>query len=488
MQRLMSRRAAGVLLHPVSLPGPRSFGEIGREAHNFIDFLAAAGFSVWQFLPLGPTGADRSPYQSTSAFAGNPELIDLDVLADSGWLQAEDICAAGLDRHELLRKAYHCLHELAVSEQHEKLTAFIEQHAYWLQDFALFTALRHEANGVSWTQWPEELKRREPGALMAAKRRLAKEILYVQFEQFVFFQQWNALRDHAHEKNVSLVGDLPFFVSHDSADVWAYPEGFQLNENGTPAVVAGVPPDYFSATGQYWGNPQYDWDNMRATDFCWWRTRIDHLQRLVDVLRVDHFRGFAATWVIPAEHETAEHGQWVAAPGEELLAHLQSAFGDLPWIAEDLGTITPDVEALRQNFHLPGMKILQFAFDSDASNPYLPHNHVPNCVVYTGTHDNDTSCGWYAQLPAGTKAKLCDYYALTEATMPWTLIQSALRSVAQLAVVPMQDLLQLDSEARMNTPGTMNSGNWSWRFNWDEVPPSLAVQLRHLVGMYGRLS
>ncbi|MGI9285148.1 MAG: 4-alpha-glucanotransferase [Pseudomonadales bacterium] len=488
MQSLMTRRGAGVLLHPISLPGPRAFGEIGREARNFVDFLAAAGFSVWQMLPLGPTGADRSPYQSTSAFAGNPELIDLDMLVDIGWLQSDDIYVAGLSRRKLLRKACRCVQEQEAAEQRENFTAFVDQHAYWLQDFALFTVLRYEANGVAWTQWPETLKRRDPTALAAAEGRLAEEMLYIQFEQFVFFQQWNDLRNYAHERNVSLVGDLPFFVSHDSADVWAYPEGFQLNKLGEPAVVAGVPPDYFCATGQHWGNPQYAWEHMRSTGFSWWRARVDHQQHLVDVLRVDHFRGFAATWVIPAENETAEHGQWVASPGEELLGHLQSDFGELPWIAEDLGTITPDVDTLRQKFHLPGMKILQFAFDSDASNPYLPHNHDPNCVVYTGTHDNDTSCGWYVQLSAETEGKLRDYYALTETAMPWTLIQSALRSVAQLAVVPMQDLLQLDSDARMNIPGTVNSNNWSWRFDWEQVPQPLAARLRHLVGIYGRLS
>lgn len=488
MRSLMSRRTAGVLLHPVSLPGPRAFGEIGREARNFVDFLAAAGVAVWQLLPLGPTGADRSPYQSTSAFAGNPDLIDLDVLTDYGWLAAEDIYAEGMSRQELLRKACRSFREREQGEAQEDFWAFIDQHAHWLQAFALFTVLRHEANGAPWTQWPEELKRRRPDALAAAEQRLAEEIRYIQFEQFVFFRQWSDLRNYAHERNVSLVGDLPFFVSHDSADVWAYPEGFQLNEHGEPAVVAGVPPDYFCATGQHWGNPQYAWEHMRGTEFSWWRARVAHQQQLVDVLRVDHFRGFAATWVIPADHETAEHGYWVASPGEELLTQLRSDFGELPWIAEDLGTITPDVEALRQQFLLPGMKILQFAFDSDATNPYLPHNHEANAVVYTGTHDNDTSCGWYAQLPDEIEAKLREYYALTEIDMPWTFVQSAWRSVARLAVVPMQDLMQLGSEARMNTPGTVNASNWSWRFSWDEVPQPLAARLRHLVGIYGRLS
>ncbi len=487
MQNLMSRRAAGVLLHPVSLPGPRAFGEIGREARNFVDFLASAGMSVWQMLPLGPTGPDRSPYQSTSAFAGNPDLIDLDLLADSGWLAAEDIYATGASRQALLRKACSIALAQEQSDTQQKFARFNDQHAHWLPAFALFEALRQESNGAPWTQWPDELKRRQPNALAAAERRLADAIRAVKFSQFVFFQQWSELRDYAHERNVSLVGDLPFFVSHDSADVWANPEAFQLTAAGEPAVVAGVPPDYFSVTGQHWGNPQYAWEQMRSNQFSWWRARVAHQQRLVDVLRVDHFRGFAATWVIPADHETAEHGAWVHSPGEELLTILQSDFGALPWIAEDLGTITADVDALRQQFLLPGMKILQFAFDSDAVNPYLPHNHEFNCVVYTGTHDNDTSCGWYAQLPESTTATLRDYYAQADVAMPWTLIQSAWRSVAQLAVVPMQDLLELGSEGRMNTPGTLQPDNWSWRFSWDDVPEPLVGRLRYLLGLYGRL-
>ncbi len=488
MHSLMSRRTAGVLLHPVSLPGPRAAGEIGYEARNFVDFLAAAGISVWQMLPLGPTGPDRSPYQSSSAFAGNPDLIDLDLLADYGWLAAEDIYAADADRQTLLHEACQqmCAQQEGAAQQN--FSSFIDQHAHWLQAFALFEVLRQEAQGAPWTQWPEELKRRQPTALTAAEQRLAEEIRVTKFTQFVFFKQWSELRHYAHERNVSLVGDLPFFVSHDSADVWAKPESFQLNDQGEPTVVAGVPPDYFSATGQHWGNPQYAWQQMRSNQFAWWRARVAHQQRLVDVLRVDHFRGFAATWVIPADHETAEHGSWIDSPGEELLTILQSDFGELPWIAEDLGTITPDVDALRQQFLLPGMKILQFAFDSDAANPYLPHNHEPNSVVYTGTHDNDTSCGWYAQLPAETAARLQDYYALADVAMPWTLMQSAWRSVAKLAVVPMQDLLELGSEARMNTPGTVQAGNWSWRFNWEDVPQPLAERLRHLVALYGRLA
>ncbi len=484
----MSRRTAGVLLHPVSLPGPRAAGEIGHEARNFVDFLATAGISIWQILPLGPTGPDRSPYQSTSAFAGNPDLIDLDLLADCGWLVAEDIYAANANRQTLLRQACSNVCEQEGSDAQQKFMGFVDQHAHWLQAFALFEALRRETQGASWTQWPENLKRRQPHALAAAEQRLAEEIRAIKFAQFVFFQQWSELRHYARERDVSLVGDLPFFVSHDSADVWANPQAFQLNAQGGPTVVAGVPPDYFSATGQHWGNPQYAWEHMRSDNFSWWRARVAHQQSLVDVLRVDHFRGFAATWVIPAEHKTAEHGVWVNSPGEELLTILQSDFGELPWIAEDLGTITPDVDALRQQFLLPGMKILQFAFDSDAANPYLPHNHELNSVVYTGTHDNDTSCGWYAQLPGETAARLRDYYAVNDVAMPWTLMQSAWRSVAKLAVVPMQDLLELGSEARMNTPGTVQAGNWSWRFKWEDVPQPLAGRLRHLVTLYGRLS
>lgn len=476
-------RRAGLLLHPTSLPGPQPRGDLGREAHNFIDFLAAAGMGVWQMLPLGPTHEDLSPYQCTSVHAGDPQLISLAALVDDGWLDAKD---ARRSSEEALAIAHVIFREQADSEARQAFDAFRNTHAAWLPDFALYQALREAQGGRSWTDWPAPLRDRDPAALKAARHELAGRIEGVAFEQFLFFRQWQALRAHARAAGIRLFGDMPIFVAHDSAEVWAHREYFLLDDEGRPTVVAGVPPDYFSETGQRWGNPLYDWARMQADGFAWWVERLRTQRELFDLIRIDHFRGFEAYWEIPAEAETAIDGRWVHAPGRALFARLREVFGELPLVAEDLGTITPEVEALRREFGLPGMKILQFAFGGGADNPYLPHWHERLSVVYTGTHDNDTTLGWYASVPAEVQAHVQAYLGHPGEAMPWPLIRAALASVAALAVVPMQDVLALDSAHRMNRPGEAE-GNWRWRFEWKMVPGDLAKRLHGLNALYGRL-
>ena len=484
---ILAARRAGVLLHPTSLPARGAAGELGQEARNFLRWLADAGFSVWQMLPIGPTHADDSPYQALSAHAGNPRLIDLEDLLQQGWLTAAQ-AAASAGKPALLRIAAQRFD--AALERDGPLAdafrSFRERTAHWLGDFALFMALREAHDESSWLDWPPALRQRDPEALAQAAARHAERIAGIEFEQFIFERQWAALKTHANGLGIALFGDMPIFVHLDSADVWANQRLFLLGSDGNPTVVAGVPPDYFSATGQRWGNPLYDWDGLAQTGYAWWIERVHTQQRLFDLIRVDHFRGFEAYWEIDATSATAIDGRWVKAPGRPFFQAIAAACGEVPFVAENLGVITAEVEALRRDLTLPGMLVLQFAFDGSPDNPYLPHNHAALEVVYTGTHDNDTTAGWYAALDDATRLRVNDYLGLPTEAMPWPLIRCALRSVARLAIVPMQDLLELGSDHRMNIPGTA-SGNWGWRFTWDQVPPQLHARLRHLLALYGRL-
>ncbi len=484
----LSQRRAGVLLHLTSLPGGEGVGDLGPDAFRFIDFLKASGVSVWQMLPLVPTHGDLSPYQGLSVHAGNPLVISLHLLQEWGWLDEEinhpkeDFVAYRLN---VLKDAYKGFQDNADDEAKAEFQQFVDTHQHWLEDYAMFQAIRQAHGHGSWLDWPEALRDRQPKALAVASKELAASIDYVRFEQFAFFRQWNHLRSYAQEHGILLFGDMPIFVAHDSAEVWANREYFALNGKGQTEVVAGVPPDYFSETGQRWGNPHYRWDVMRADNFKWWKSRITTQLEMFDWIRIDHFRGFEAYWEIPAEEETAINGRWIQAPGDDLFHALHEQFDPLPLVAEDLGIITEEVDALRKKYNMPGMKILQFAFGGDASNPYLPHNQTLDSVVYTGTHDNDTTVGWYQTLPEEVKVHATEYLGLPAEEMPWPLIRSALASVASLAIVPMQDLLALDGNHRMNTPGTTD-GNWRWRFEWAQMDDSLAPKLQSLIHLYGR--
>ncbi len=489
------RRRAGILLHPTSLPDSTHHalsenGDFGSDAFHFIDFLVASGMSIWQMLPLGPTHGDKSPYQCLSVHAGNSFLISLDLLVKSGWLPQESTLPASEDasryRRARLIQARQEFMQHASAEDHAAFKEFGTQQQHWLKDFALYTALHHEHEGRSWLDWPVLLRDREPQALEEVRGRLADQIEQTCFEQFIFFRQWFALKRYANERGILLFGDMPIFVAHDSADVWVHRQYFKLDEAGHPFVVTGVPPDYFSATGQRWGNPHYQWDLMQSDGFQWWIERMTTQFVLFDLVRIDHFRGFESCWEIPAQSPTAEGGRWVDVPGDALFGVLRATFNTLPLVAEDLGIITPEVDALREKHRFPGMKILQFAFEGGPTNPYLPHNHKKDSVVYTGTHDNNTTVGWFQELSYPAQNYIMEYLAKPLESMPLPLIRSAFASVANLAIIPMQDVLRLDAEHRMNLPGTPQ-GNWGWRYTWDQVPDDLVPRLRRMVEMYGRL-
>ena len=486
-------RASGVLLHPTALPGRYGIGELGDEARQFLAFLRAAGQRLWQVLPLGPTGYGDSPYQSFSAFAGNPLLIGTDRLLRDGLLTPDDLAdlpdfpTERVDfgpvieyKRTVLRRAY------TRFAARGDLRQLHEWHAPWLADFALFMALKDDHDGAVWSAWAPELARRQPAALDAARQRLADDIGFHRFCQYRFFQDWGDLKREANAAGVRIIGDLPIFVAYDSADVWADQGLFFLNAAGRPSVVAGVPPDYFSATGQLWGNPLYRWAVQARDDFAWWVARLRLALALFDLARIDHFRGFEAYWEIPAGEQTAINGRWVPGPGAPFFAAVQAQLGRLPIIAEDLGLITPAVVALRERFGLPGMAVLQFA-PSDPQNVYLPHNHERNSVVYTGTHDNDTTRGWWPTTTAVERAFAQRYLGrpITEETVAAEFIRLALGSVAQTAIVPLQDVLNLDAAARMNIPGTAG-GNWGWRYAAGALTPTIATWLRDLTELYAR--
>ena len=493
---MLSYRQSGILLHPTSLPGPQAVGALGTEAYQFVDFLAAAGQTIWQILPLGPTGYGNCPYSAFSAFAGNPLLISLEHLAvhgelDTGQLppatpaETADYATAIATQEPLLKMACDRFRTNKNEQRQAGFNDFCRRNAAWLDDYALFEAIRRSRDFSDWQAWPEGLRARESQALRQAEATLEDQILLQKYQQFVFFEQWFALKNYANRKGIKIYGDLPIFVALNSADVWANQDLYHLDDQGRPTMVAGVPPDYFSQTGQRWGNPLYHWERMAHRKFRWWHDRFRWNFQLFDLVRVDHFRGFSACWAIPAAEPTAVNGHWLDSPGHELFASLKEAFATLPIIAEDLGIITPDVERLRDNFAFPGMKILQFAFDSDAMNPYLPHNHTPNSVVYTGTHDNNTTLGWWQNLDQDVKRRISDYLNQKEPDMPWLLIATALASVSRLAIIPLQDILALPEDQRMNIPGTAE-GNWAWRYRKESLQPHLADKLRDLSLMYGR--
>ncbi|MCP4992463.1 MAG: 4-alpha-glucanotransferase [Gammaproteobacteria bacterium] len=488
-KQTLDRRRAGVLLHITSLPGRAATGDLGTEAFYFVDFLANAGFTVWQTLPVGPTQSDGSPYQTSSSHAGNPALISLEPLVSEGWLDEHWHSTdqyTQQDKNAALVEAWKRFRERPAEGLEEAYDTFVSDQNYWLDDYALFHALHKHHDDLCWWEWPAGVRDRNHKAIAQARQTLADAIDYARFEQFLFFNQWDALRTYANSKGVQLFGDMPIFVAHDSAEVWAHRNLFALDDEGHPKVVAGVPPDYFSETGQRWGNPLYCWDQMEAEDFAFWGDRLRTQLRLYDLIRIDHFRGFESYWEIPASEEYAINGEWVKASGEALFRYLQKTYNPLPLVAEDLGIITPEVEGLRDSFGLPGMKILQFAFSGESDNPYLPYHHQENSVVYTGTHDNDTTLGWYRSLDDKLRQYVNEYLGNPREIMPWPLIRMALASCSHLAILPMQDILGLDGDHRMNTPGTTED-NWSWRFNWEMVEGDLADRMRRRIKMYGRL-
>ncbi len=491
-------RASGILLHPTSLPGPHGSGDLGPDAYHFVDWLAAAHQRLWQILPLGGIGPGNSPYMSSSAFAGNVLLIDLAELQARGWLDAADLGpTAGLDkarvdfaqmwpfRMQRLAKAATAFEARATADERADLERFADAHAEWLPDYALFMTLAEANDWRDWCDWDPPLARREPSALAAARREHATRVAFWTFCQWCFYRQWARLKAHANGRGIEIVGDTPIFIAYQSADVWARPELFELDAQGRPTVVAGVPPDFFSATGQRWGNPLYRWSAHAADGFAWWVQRIRRTFELVDAVRIDHFRGFAAHWEIAASEPTAVNGRWVPAPGEALFKAVARALGPVPIIAEDLGIITPDVEALRRKFGYPGMRVLQFAFAGDARDRYLPHHHEPDSVVYTGTHDNDTTAGWWGVASDHERAFARAYLATDGHDMPWSMIRAAFASVADTAIVPMQDVLALPSACRMNLPGKP-SGYWEWRFHWDQVQAWHAERLAEMSRLYDR--
>jgi 4-alpha-glucanotransferase len=502
-------RASGILLHPTSLPGPFGIGDLGDEAYAFVDFLSASGQSLWQVLPLGPTGYGDSPYQCFSAFAGNVLLISPARLVEEGLLANDDLSNAPRSRFSridfgrvidyktgLLEKAFEKFKALSGESTRADLADFCHANDWWLEDYALFRALKNAHGGVAWTDWQPQFALRDAAALSSAREALRDRVAAEKFFQFLFFKQWATLKRYCGERRIKIIGDAPIFVASDSADVWAHPELFKLDSRRRPIVQAGVPPDYFSKTGQLWGNPIYDWKAMRASGFRWWMDRLRATFWTVDILRIDHFRGFAACWEVPGGDKTAEHGQWVEVPGRDLFNTLRSVFGEMPIIAEDLGVITPDVEALRDDFGFPGMRVLQFAFRGDAKTIDLPHNYIRNCVVYTGTHDNDTTVGWFnskagegstrsSQEISRERAYCLQYLNSDGSEIHWDLLRAAWASVANTAIVPMQDLLGLDSRARMNLPAS-EQGNWQWRFKANALTRKISERLRALTALYGR--
>lgn len=494
-------RSSGLLLHPTSLPSRFGIGDLGPAAYQFVDFLFENGQQIWQVLPLGPTGHGNSPYMCYSAMAGNPSLISLERLQKKGLLTEEELNSLPgyatdwvdydhviQSKLPLLKQAAQRFHDHAEIHQRQEFDSFCAQNHFWLNDYALFMALKGVFGGKSWHQWDEAIAQRHPEALEHWRVELLHDTFFQKFLQFEFFHQWGELRAYANDAGIQIMGDIPIYVAHDSVDVWAFPELFHLDpETGEPKLMAGVPPDYFSETGQLWGNPIYRWDRLQETEFEWWVERFRATFQLVDMVRIDHFRGFCAFWAVPQGEETAMNGEWLEAPGEIFFKTLQEKMGTLPIIAEDLGVITPDVVALREQFHFPGMKILQFAFGGGPDNHFLPFNHDRNFVVYTGTHDNDTTQGWFQALPDWERENFCNYLACTsDAGIHWDLIRLAMSSVSNQSVFPLQDILGLGTEARMNFPGKAE-GNWQWRFTEGMLTPEVGDRLRFMTRIYGRL-
>lgn len=498
----MQTRKSGVLLHITSLPSPYGIGDFGRQAYNFADFLAASGQSVWQVLPLAPTSVSsgNSPYCTHSAFAGNPLLINVDFLIQDGFLQARDVEGPpAFDVHRvnygkvsdykyrILQKA--CERSLQRNETDHEFDSYCRVNEDWLDDYSLFVCLKERFQGAAWHDWPVELRDRHESYIAEWKERLRDEIYAAKFHQYLFHKQWSALKDHCNRKNIQIMGDIPIYVNFDSSDVWSHPEIFKLNEKKKPVSLAGVPPDYFSSTGQLWGNPVYNWDSLRKNRYAWWVRRVEHNLRLFDIVRLDHFRGFVGYWEVPAGEKTAVNGKWVNAPAKDFFDVLLRRFPFLPIVAEDLGTITPDVREIMSSYGFAGMKVLLFAFGDDlAENPYVPHNHTRNSVVYTGTHDNNTVRGWFRrEASEGDKDRLFKYLGRTagEESVHWEFVRLAMMSVASTSIIPMQDILGLGEEARMNVPA-VEQGNWEWRLKEEWLTEQTAGKWLDLTRVYGR--
>jgi 4-alpha-glucanotransferase len=503
-------RASGILLHPTSLPGQFGIGDLGREAYQFADFLASTGQHLWQVLPIGPTGYGNSPYQCLSVFAGNPLLISLERLVADKFLEPADLDNAPSfpkDRVDygtvikfkmpLLKKSFETFQKKAAPSERKQFETFCQRNASWLETYSLFMALKEAHSLAAWNTWEEDIRRRQPKSLERWSQKLAHEIDYHKYQQYQFFKQWSELKKYCNEHEIRLIGDMPIFIALDSATAWSHPEMFFLDDSGKPTVVAGVPPDYFSKTGQLWGNPLYRWDVMASDGYAWWIERFRATHGFVDIIRLDHFRGFEKYWEIPATDNTAVNGRWVPGPGAKLFEAVQKALGTLPIIAEDLGMITPEVEALREQFGFPGMRVLQFNFGSDPeADDYRPHNYPRNCVVYTGTHDNNTTIGWFRgeDVKDSTQSKeererekqlALKYLGTDGHEINWDFIRLALMSVADTAIIPMQDILGLGSEARMNLPGRAE-GSWCWRFVPDMLTEEIKARLKELTALYGR--
>jgi 4-alpha-glucanotransferase len=492
---VFERRTSGILLHPTSLPGPNGCGDLGPAAYHFIDWLVKAGQTLWQVLPLNPVGAGNSPYQSVSAFAGSPLLVNLESLVNLGWLPwapdktyDHNRCDYGQvtqQRMARLRAAWQGFSNLATAEQQAQMSEFCIRQADWLDDYALFMTL-DSLHGSRWNHWPTEFAQREPEALKTLRQQAAREIGFWSFVQWQFMCQWQSLRAYAHNAGIFIIGDAPIFVAHHSADVWANAGQYLLDEAGDARVVAGVPPDYFSPTGQRWGNPLYDWTAMQADGYAWWKSRLAHQLTVVDILRLDHFRGFEAHWEIPANEPNAIVGEWRAGPGKALFDAMLDALGPLPLIAEDLGLITQEVTDLRLAYGFPGMRIVQFAFGDSSGNPYLPHNYVPQTIAYTGTHDNNTAVGWWQSLATHEQEAARRYLGpQADLAIHWAMIHAVSQSVASTAIYPFQDVLGLDASHRMNVPGQPD-GCWEWRFEWLQVGEATAAELARITHAHGR--
>ena len=490
-------RRCGILLHPTSLPGPFGSGDFGRNAYYFVDWLSSARQSLWQMLPLGDIGAGNSPYMSPSAFAGNILLIGLEALRDAGWLKNEELVPdASFEEYRInfpavtafrisrLKLAASRFWESADGQARSAFGNFCKKSGFWLESYALFRTIS-EVYGPSWQKWPGPLARQQPAALDAFASGHTHEIRFWKFCQWCFHEQWTALRAYAHSKGIDIIGDIPIFVSLNSADVWANPELFDLDDAGFPVAVAGVPPDKFSDNGQHWGNPLYNWKRHAETRYDWWIKRMKHMMDTYDYVRLDHFRGFQAYWAIPAHSEIPADGKWMSGPGTAFFDAMKKEFGSLRFIAEDLGIITSEVNELRKKYELPGMRILQFAFDRNPSNPYLPYNYSRDTVVYTGTHDNDTIKGWWNTLPEQERDFTRRYLSVSGEWINWDLIRTAWSSTAALALTPYQNILGLDSSARMNRPGE-KTGSWEWRFTWKQVDPWFSDYLTEMTEIYGR--
>lgn len=496
----MFERSSGILFHPTSLPGKYGIGTLGKEAYAFIDFLKKSRQKLWQIFPLGPTGYGDSPYQSFSSFAGNPYLIDFDLLIEAHLLSEEDLRdvffgdneeyidygAIYNQKYPLLRRAYENFKSSDNHEMRENLEHFKRENASWLNDYSLYISLKNHFNGLPWNEWAHDIKNREHGAMEHYRNELADDIEYHNFIQFLFFKQWGDVKRYANENGIKIIGDIPIFVAADSSDAWANPEIFLFDEERKPVKVAGVPPDYFSATGQLWGNPLYNWQKLKETNYSWWVERVRANLSTCDIIRIDHFRGFEAYWAVPYGDDTAINGQWEPGPGIDLFNAIKSQLGELPIIAEDLGLMTQGVIDLREATGFPGMKILGFAFDSGEENDYLPHTYTKNCVVYTGTHDNDTLIGWFQKAKEEDRQFARDYLnSRSDDEIHWDAIRGAWSSVANMAISPVQDFLGLGSEARINTPGVA-AGNWQWRLKHGVLTDELADRIAKLTKVYSR--